>query len=177
MIIRANGLMAGAVSVILGVGAHGLAGGYRPDTSQLLLLGALAVGVGAIRSAQLRREARRRARGRLDDGWASLAAALAGGQLASHLALSALGAHVGHHGDSPLLAMVGWHATALPVAVLALGAAGWPLRVLATTVGMLKVAPRLKVPGTAVPAARPVVVLHDQAPRLSVGMRAPPALG
>ncbi|GAA3964859.1 hypothetical protein [Gordonia caeni] len=178
MITRAHGLLAGTVSVILGIGAHGVAGGFRPDAGQLLLLAVIALGVAAVRTGQVDRERRRREHGRLDGSWTSIAAVLIGGQLASHTVLTAVGSHAGHQHDSNTAAMAAWHVAALPVAVAALGAVDWLLRVLGSTVSTLRAIGR-PLPAApshlrAVPAA---VVLHDLAPRLAVGMRAPPVAG
>lgn len=178
MITRAHGLLAGTVSVILGIGAHGVAGGFRPDAGQLLLLAAIALGVAAVRTGQVDRQRRRRERGCLDGSWMSIAAVLIGGQLASHTVLTAVGSHAGHHDDGNTLAMLAWHVAALPVAVAALGAVDWLLRIVGSTVSVLRAHAR---PLPAVPPQlRPVpavVVLHQLAPRLAVGMRAPPVTG
>lgn len=178
MITRIDGLLAGVVSVILGITAHGLAGGFRPDGAQLLLLGAIAVAVAAIRSGQADRDRRRRARGRLGSSWMAISAVLIGSQCASHVALTAVGSHGGHHHDGDALVMLGWHVAALPVAVAALCAVDWMLRVLGSAIVALRT---IAAPVPAVPAqlrpVRAVPVLHQLAPRLAVGMRAPPVVG
>lgn len=177
MITRANGLVSGVVSVILGITAHGLAGGFEPQTSHLLIIAAIAGAVGAVRSAQVAREQRRRARGRVAVSWLPTAVVLVSGQVAVHIALSLLGSHAGHHRESSSLVMLGWHAAALPAAVAALCAISAVLRVLASTVERLR---RLVPPAvSAEPALAPValdVAARHLSPRLSVGMRAPPAV-
>ncbi|MCK0439792.1 hypothetical protein MUG78_10075 [Gordonia alkaliphila] len=177
MITRANGLLAGAVSVILGIAAHGLAGGYRPEGRQLLLLAAIGLGVAAIRGAQVDRAQQHRARGRSTSEWLAVTGVVAGGQLASHLSLSLLGRPSGHHTMNSA-AMIGWHLAALPAAVIALCAISAVLRLLVSTVAALRVALPARPELTAsVTPAEPAVALHDLTPRLSVGMRAPPVLG
>ncbi|MFC0316509.1 hypothetical protein ACFQNE_13760 [Gordonia phosphorivorans] len=178
MITRANGLLAGAVSVILGTAAHSLAGGYRPEGRQLLLLLAIGLAVAAVRGAQVDRAQQRRARGRLSSEWASIAGVLIGGQLASHLALSVLGSQSGHQHAVNTVTMAGWHVAALPAAVLALAAISAVLGLLSTTVATLRsysMTPRRLA--VVLPTSAPDVPAHQLAPRLSVGMRAPPALG
>lgn len=177
MITRANGLLAGAVSVILGIAAHGLAGGYRPEGRQLLLLAAIGLGVAAIRGAQVDRAQRHRARGRMTSEWLAVTGVVAGGQIASHLSLSVLGMPSGHH-TMHSAAMVGWHLAALPAAVIALCAISAVLRLLVSTVAALRVVlPARPQPSAAICFAGHDVALHHLTPRLSVGMRAPPVLG
>ncbi|AVL99846.1 hypothetical protein C6V83_05700 [Gordonia iterans] len=173
MIARVNGLSAGLVSAILGIAAHGFAGGFHPDTRQFLILAVTAVAVGAARAAQVDRDRRRRRRGRLESGTLSLGAVLVTGQAAAHGALTLLGPHAGHH-DVNGAAMLGWHAAALPAAVVALAALQWLLGLLSSA--------RATVPGyrparrspSYVRAYRSGAVLHALQPVLSVGTRAPP---
>lgn len=165
MIARTNGLLAGLVSVILGIGAHGFAGGALPDAAQLMMLALIGLGVGALRSAQRH------------DSKTSIAAVLLGGQLVTHLTLSLMGAAGGHHHAVNSMAMLGWHLIAVPAAVLVLCAAAWLLRVVSSTIGIVDERGRLNAETTSSVVPRTVVALHDLAPRLSVGMRAPPAVG
>lgn len=166
MIARTNGLLAGFVSVILGIGAHGFAGGALPETGQLMILAVIGFGVGALRSA------------RSKDSWTSIAAVLVGGQVAAHATLSLIGTTAGHHHDVGSLAMLGWHLIAVPAAVVVLCSTAWLLTVLTTTIGIV-VEPGCGVselaPKTLAGAA--VSALHHLTPRLSVGMRAPPLVG
>ncbi|MEZ5210761.1 hypothetical protein [Gordonia sp. (in: high G+C Gram-positive bacteria)] len=163
MIPRANGVLAAAVSLLLGIAAHGIAGGYVPDSRQLLMLGAIAVGVGAVRSAQR------------SDSCVTVIALLSGGQVASHIALSMLSSPTGHQHDTHTLAMLGWHAAALPASAAALCVISWFLRFLHSTIDAVVRATSVAIGdcGRALRAGL-AVVLHHLTPRLSVGMRAPP---
>ncbi|GAC58407.1 hypothetical protein GOHSU_38_00460 [Gordonia hirsuta DSM 44140 = NBRC 16056] len=165
MITRTNGLLAGVVSLILGAAAHGVAGGFVPDIGQLLILGAIAAGVGTIRSAQK------------TDSPLAIAAVLVAGQAASHGVLTVIGAHAGHH-QVHTAAMLGWHVAAVPAAAVLLCAAAWLLRLVCAQV-QLVVAPRYRRirPAAAARVASLVDVPHHLTPRLSVGMRAPPVAG
>ncbi|MFT4086455.1 MAG: hypothetical protein QM658_04765 [Gordonia sp. (in: high G+C Gram-positive bacteria)] len=119
-----HGTLAAVVSAALGIGAHALADGRTVPTSHLLVLVAVAWGAGALRSAQVARDDRRRARGRTSSEWLPVLGLLAAGQAASHLALTLLG-HAGHHeaGVGSSTTMLAWHAAAIPAAaaVLAVG--------------------------------------------------------
>ncbi|WP_336793064.1 hypothetical protein [Gordonia malaquae] len=115
-----HGVLAAAASVILGVAAHVLGGGFGghgPSTAHVLVLMALAIVVGVVRANQVRLTEERRSRGRIHNDWIGTASAVVGGQIAAHLALSMLG-----HGSSvlPDARMTAWHAIAVPVVVVVL---------------------------------------------------------
>ena len=165
MIARTNGLLAGFVSVMLGIGAHGFAGGALPDVGQVMVLALIGAGVGALRSAQRR------------DSKTLIAGVLIGGQLAAHVTLSLMGSAAGHHHAVNSAAMLGWHLLAVPAAVLVLCAAAWLLRVVSSTIGVVVGHGRIETDFAQTAVRRTVVALHDLAPRLSVGMRAPPVAG
>lgn len=108
-----HGVLAGVVSAILGVAAHGFGGGFVGHgftTSHLMILGSLAVVVGVARAGQVRGSGSTRAR------WGATAGALVGGQIATHVALAMLG----HDSLAPSVPMLVWHAVAMPIAVAVL---------------------------------------------------------
>jgi hypothetical protein len=115
-----HGVFAAAASVILGVAAHVLGGGFSghgASTAHVLVLIALAMVVGVVRANQVRITEERRSRGHIRNGWTGTASAVVGGQIAAHLALSMLG-----HGSSivPDARMTAWHVIAVPVVVVVL---------------------------------------------------------
>ena len=115
-----HGVLAAVASVILGVAAHVLGGGFGghgPSTAHVLVLIALALVVGVVRANQVRVTEERRSRGHIRNGWIGTASALVGGQIAAHLALSMLG-----HGSSvvPDGRMTAWHIIAVPIVVVVL---------------------------------------------------------
>ncbi|MGO3328650.1 hypothetical protein [Gordonia sp. (in: high G+C Gram-positive bacteria)] len=106
-----HGVLAGAVSAIIGTAAHGFGGGFGahgPATSHMLILLALAVVVGVVRAGQVKGGGRS-----AGTGWVSTAVAVVGGQVAAHVALALLG----HGSVVPGGAMIAWHIFALPAAV------------------------------------------------------------
>ncbi|MCF8611512.1 hypothetical protein L5G28_15295 [Gordonia sp. HY285] len=168
-----HGVLAGAVSATLGISAHAFGGGFgdhRSPTSHLLILGALAVVVGVARAGQV--QGRRRFTG---SGWAATAAALVGGQAATHVALAMLG----HGAVTPTVPMLVWHAVALPVAVGVLVVAERLARACGSMIAVVRrLADGPPTDGDVVPtAARPVTRrAYSILLQSATGVRGPPAM-
>ena len=120
----AHGLLAAAVSLLLGVAAHSLGSGTVPSAIQIVVLGGLAACVGLVRAAQLRAVERDRSRGYVKISGTAVLAALVVGQVGAHVALALMDAH-GAHGASlvPGPVMLMWHVLAIPAAAAMLFAA------------------------------------------------------
>lgn len=166
-----HGVLAGVVSVVLGVAAHGFGGGFGahgPATSHVVILVALAVVVGVVRAGQVRGE--RRAGG---SGRAATAAALIGGQIATHAALALLG----HGAIAPDTSMLVWHVIALPAAVAVLVVAERLARMYGSQVAVVRALAEGFEPDDIVPtAAVPVVARrYTLALQSASGVRGPPA--
>ncbi|MGB3698227.1 MAG: hypothetical protein WBA05_12425 [Gordonia sp. (in: high G+C Gram-positive bacteria)] len=115
----AHGLLAAVVSLILGLAAHSLGGGHIPSSTQLLVLAALALGVGFVRAGQIRSVERSRAVGRNRISATGSLAALVGGQVGAHVVLSVMDGHLGHDmAPGPL--MLAWHVLVVPAAAAVL---------------------------------------------------------
>ncbi|WP_143965338.1 hypothetical protein [Gordonia zhaorongruii] len=179
-----HGVLATIVSTVLGIAAHGFGGGFDGhglSTAHVVVLAALAVVVGVVRAGQVRAVERRRSQGRLAVGWSGTAAALVGGQVTAHGALTMLG-HGAHGGWSALLpdtGMLAWHVLALPAAVAVLVVAERLARVCQSRITVIQ---RLAVGfGSAdEPARAPVVgcAVHARSILRSTaaGIRGPPAM-
>lgn len=120
----AHGLLAAAVSLILGITAHSLGGGHLPTAMQFTTVAGLATCVGLVRAAQLRSVERSRARGQLRISATGTIVALVVGQVAAHIVLAMLGGHSMHGAEiMPGPTMLLWHVLAIPAAAAVLLAA------------------------------------------------------
>ncbi|WP_245234012.1 hypothetical protein [Mycobacterium sp. PS03-16] len=161
------GVLVGACSGLLAVGAHAAAGGGVPTGPTLVLVALACATVGAVAGV----DAAVHGTGRT----ASLVAAVGGGQLLGHVLLGLSGGHHGGHGLVPSAPMLIAHALAALGLGLLIGLAGHLYVVCASLLCWLSLTlvHRGRPPG---PPVRTAVSLVVQSVRLcsGLGMRAPP---
>ncbi|WP_051133308.1 hypothetical protein [Nocardia paucivorans] len=117
---RARGTAAGLVSGTISLAAHGwVSAGAAPTGTSIMLLAATSAALGALVAGV----------GPLRTGSAGLVAALWGGQLLGHLAMSRDSGHL-HHGDLQLTpTMIAAHALAALIAAIVIRGAEFAYRI------------------------------------------------
>ncbi|EGD53300.1 hypothetical protein [Gordonia neofelifaecis] len=176
----AHGLLASAVSLLLGIAAHSIGGGHVPSTTQLVVLSGLALCVGLVRARQVRSVEASRVRGRVRISPSGSLAALTVGQAGAHVSLSLMSGHAGHGTSvAPGPAMLLWHLLAVPAAAAVLFAAERLSRAIGGGVArawrLVSTPVLVAEPFVALCGDRHVTALRPRPMAASAGVRGPPS--